>query len=183
MTGKAGFVDVETTGLEHNDEIVELAIILFSFDYRTGKLIEVLDEYTGLREPKVPIHPRARSVHGLDRSQLAGKSLNRNRVQILISEADFLIAHNASFDRRFVSKLFPEAKDKTWLCSMSGISWKSRGFDSRGLQNLLRDHNVKPERAHRALSDVRSALKLLTSKNRNHKYNTYLHELLEKSSA
>ncbi|MFW6381457.1 MAG: exonuclease domain-containing protein [Bacillota bacterium] len=181
-TGKAGFIDVETTGLSNTDEIIELAITLFQFDRKNGKILQILDEYVGLREPGVSIKPGARKVHGLTRRDLKGKRLNREQIKRLIKEADFLIAHNASFDRRFVIKMFPEARQKEWRCSMSDISWKAKGFQSRGLQNLLYDHNLTADQAHRALDDVHAALRLLATRNRSGNYNTYFQELLEQGT-
>ena len=50
--GIAGCIDVETTGLSpYTNEIIELGLVLFAFNRQTGKIIEVLEEYTGLREP------------------------------------------------------------------------------------------------------------------------------------
>ena len=48
---KAAIIDVETTGLSAGDEVVELTAILFSFNRDTGEKVEILDEYSGLREP------------------------------------------------------------------------------------------------------------------------------------
>ena len=55
----AAFVDVETTGLDHrSDEVVELAIVLFAYDRSTGRILDIIDNYTGLRDPGRPIPER-----------------------------------------------------------------------------------------------------------------------------
>lgn len=72
------------------------------------------------------------------------------------------MAHDASIDRTFSERLCPEATGKTWMCSMDGVPWRQKGFGSRALQSLLSDHGIRPEKAHRGLSDVRSALQLLS---------------------
>jgi DNA polymerase-3 subunit epsilon len=161
--GVACFVDVETTGLSaRTEEIVELAACLFEYRRDTGEVLRVVDRYVGLREPGVPVSAGAARVHGLRPQQLQGKQLDRQKVEALLHTAEFIVAHNASFDRGFITKLFPLSEQKTWVCSMSGVDWRGRGFTSRGLQNLLRDHNICVKRAHRAEDDVIATLELLS---------------------
>jgi len=76
------------------------------------------------------------------------------------SYAEFIVAHNAQFDRAFIAGMFPVSTYKYWLCSISGIDWYGKGFKSRGLQSLLRDHGLQPTQAHRAGSDVLTAGKV-----------------------
>ena len=152
--GLAAFVDVETTGLSTRyDEVIELAVALFAFDRNTGEIIDIVDEYSGLRDPGRPIPAGATGVHGIRDCDVKGKRLDDGQVLRLINQAEFLVAHNESFDRPFVEGLYPEVVGKTWLCSMNGVPWRRKGFASRGLQSLLRDHGIKPERAHRGAPD------------------------------
>jgi len=137
--GYASFLDVETTGFSPRaDEIVELAIVLFEFNYADGAITNVVDSYSGLREPSVPIHPGASRVHGLTIDDLRGECLDAERVRDLMAQTEFLIAHNASFDRPFVCRIFPEANAKPWVCSCREIPWRRYGFGSARLQELTR---------------------------------------------
>jgi len=132
ITGIAGCIDVETTGLSsYSDEIVELALVLFSYDQQgiTG----IVDSYSSLREPDCRISSGAYQAHGLTEEDLAGQRLDADRFNSMIEKADFLVAHNAAFDKGFVTKIFPSTRSKRWYCSMSGVRWSG----SRGLQNLL----------------------------------------------
>lgn len=177
MKLRASIVDVETTGLSPaQDEIVELALVLFSFDPRTGSGIEVLDEYSGLRDPGRPIPPGAVQAHGITDSDVRGRQLDDARIRSILARSHCLIAHNAAFDRGFVEKLYPETRRLPWLCSMEGIDWRAKGHASRGLQQLLAAHRIAPGSAHRALDDARATLQLLAMAQPNGK--TYLAELL-----
>jgi len=174
----AAFVDVETTGLYpyRGDEVVELAVILFAFDSGLGEIKGIVDEYVGLREPSVPIHPDAAARHRLTLEQLRGQRLDEERVAGLLGRAGLLVAHNVPFDRPFLERLFPACRAKPWLCSMEGIDWYGKGHRSRGLGKLLRDHRIKVEGLHRARADVTAALVLLSQPSRSG--GTYFAELL-----
>ncbi|MBS4007509.1 MAG: hypothetical protein KGZ45_03665 [Clostridium sp.] len=174
---QACFLDVETTGLSaRTEEVVELAICLFDFGRDSGEIIRIVDTYVGLREPGVPISAAAAHVHGLRLEDLRGRKLDHGRVEKIIQAADFIVAHNANFDRGFVVKLIPLSKRKQWLCSMSGVDWYGKGFPSRGLQNLLSSHGIHTKRSHRAEDDVRAALTLLGRRGQDGR--TYFAELL-----
>ncbi len=178
--GIGGCIDVETTGLSpNNDEVIELALVLFFYNRKTGEITEVLDGYTGLREPDCSISRGASKVHGLTKRKLRGKELDNKRILALLKQADFLISHNARFDYSFVTPLFPEAAAKPWYCSMNGISWRRKGFSSKGLQSLLGDHSIEVAQSHRALDDARAVVTLLGRCN--NKGKPYLSELLKSS--
>ena len=171
-------VDVETTGFSpYRDEIVELCIVLFRINQEGLAVIE--EEYTGLREPINGINAAAARVNGIGWADVRGRDLDHQRITDLVRRADFIIAHNASFDRGFVTRLYPHLDGKHWYCSMSGIDWRSKGCPRRGLQDLLAWHGIKPDRSHRASDDVRATLELLNFCQGNGI--TYLNELLGKN--
>ncbi len=177
MMLRAAILDVETTGLDpRTDEVVELAAVLFSFDPRSGTVERVLEEYSGLRDPGRPIPEGARRMHGISDEEVRGKKLDEERIRAILRRANFLIAHNAPFDRGFVERLFPETRQMKWLCSMDGIAWRRKGFLSKSLQSLLAAHRLDPGSAHRALDDARATLKLLSQQAQGG--GTYLKELL-----
>lgn len=170
-------LDVETTGVNPlTDEIIELCIVHFRYDITEGKIKEILETYTGLREPSCRIHPGASRVNGLTLNDVKGAVLDHATVSRLLGQSEFLIAHNAPFDRSFLLRLFPQAASIRWYCSMSGISWSSKGFSHRGLQKLLAFHNMVPSSAHRAKADADATLHLLSHIQDNG--STYLSELL-----
>ncbi len=175
--GRAAFIDVETTGLNPaREEIIELAITLFAFNRESGKILGIIEEYNGLREPSCPISRGAFMVHRISREAVQGKVLDHAKIESLIKEADFLIAHNAGFDRGFVGKLFPSSLTKPWYCSMNGIKWYQKGFSSKALQKLLTAHQIRVDRAHRAGADVQACLMLLSVMDQNG--NTYFQEMI-----
>jgi len=180
--GTACFLDVETTGFSpRTDEVVELAMVLFEFSYNAGEITRVVDSYCGLREPNAPIHPGAMRVHGLSMDDLRGKQLDNSRVQSILSSSDLLIAHNSSFDKPFVCRLFKQAAHIPWACSCKDIRWHMYGYSSAKLQELIRAHNIRTIQTHRALDDVEDAIELL--KRHSPSGHTFFAELLQAAQA
>ena len=162
---------METTGLDPQyDEVVELAIVLFS--YCPENITGIVDTYSGFREPGVPISETAHSAHGLSRSELKVKHLDEQRIEAMIKKSDFLVSHNAKFDRSFISNILPYVLEKMWYCSMTDINWSG----AKSLQKLLADHSIDPGQPHRALPDARAVISLLSLHASNGK--TYFSEML-----
>ena len=163
-TISAVVLDVETTGFSpYYDEIIELGMVLFTIGLPRIK-ITTIDQYSGLRQPGCKIHPRASLVNGITMSMVQGKSLDLERVESILEQAQLIIAHNAAFDKSFTERLIPSVLGKPWYCSMRGIDWYGRGFYSKSLPYLLREHSIAVQRAHRAQDDAMACLKLISQR-------------------
>lgn len=73
-------LDVETTGLSPiNDEVIEIALKLFSFDQQTGDILTIKDERSYLREPETTSalrnYNQAYKIHGIPLKKWWGKAL------------------------------------------------------------------------------------------------------------
>lgn len=175
-------VDVETTGLgPATDEVIELALKLFSYRTDTGEIIDVLEEDSFLREPLSNSarnnYDRAFRVHGIPYESVRGKSFYDVKIKTYFHRADSVFAHNASFDRSFLYHMYPEVNDLKWYCTMKSVSWKNYGFANAKLLTLLQSHNITNYQTHRALDDITYLMELLKKSSPNG--NLYLQEVLE----
>lgn len=176
----AAILDIETTGLSpHDCDIIEAAIILFSYHPKTGEILEIVEEYSGFNMPSSPISPYITQLTGITNKMVQNQTLNDGKIMNLLQQAHGIIAHNASFDRSFLLKRYPELAEKRWHCSMRSVKWKDYGFMNKKLTTLLDAHNIDREHAHRAMDDVKATLELLQLKNPHGDY--YFLEVMKKA--
>lgn len=161
--GTGLIVDVETTGLSpFSDEIIEIGMILFSFSPRDGRILRIIETYQSFRQPSCRLSPYAQKVHGINHHDINGHCPDHSKVDLLIAQSEFIIAHNAQFDHAFFSRLYPSSYQYRWFCSMSGIQWRKKGTRSRRLSELCDHFGITVNSPHRALVDASMTLKLLS---------------------
>lgn len=172
----AAIIDLETTGLSPvRDEIIEIGIVLFQFS-PTMEVIEPIHNYQAVRQPSCRISPYAQAVHGITDQELHGKEFKRKEIELILSQGDLMISHNARFDYGFIVRMFPCLSDCRWYCSMSGIPWRQKGISSRSLSRLCKHYGITVRSSHRALADALLTLNLLSVVG--DQGVTHLHELL-----
>ncbi|WP_059170583.1 exonuclease domain-containing protein [Bacillus sp. FJAT-27445] len=175
--------DTETTGLKPGaDEIIELGLILFTYNERTGEIIDILEEAEFLREPlstaAIRNYPGAYKIHGIPFTHVEGKVFDDEKIKKLLEYPDSVLAHNASFDRSFLYHMYPEVNDMRWYCTMRNIPWKQYGFQSGSLLSLLKAHKISGSQQHRALDDIQQLMELMKQPNQDGY--PYLREVLLK---
>lgn len=145
-------LDVETTGMEDHDQVVEIAAICGRF-FERGMPIE--STVNTLIDPGIPIPPVASAVHHITDQMVRGKPA-LDDVMERFPVADLYVAHNAAFDRRFL----PQLKAAPWACTMKIAFAEFDDAPSYGLQALrywLETPGPAPDEgshAHRAMYDV-----------------------------
>ncbi len=79
LTRPLAFIDVETTGLNRNeDRIVELALLVL---YPDGRVLDKVRRFN----PEIPIPPEATAVHGISDADVAGEAPFRSRARSLVN--------------------------------------------------------------------------------------------------
>ena len=154
------FVDTETTGLDHaRDEIIELAMVPFTYGV-DGEIYAVGEPFQQLRQPSKPIPPEITAITGIDDAMVEGKSIDPAAVASFAAPAALVVAHNATFDRKFLERYSEVFNTKPWACSMSEIDWAGEGFEGTKLAYLASGAGFFYER-HRAAHDCMAAIELL----------------------
>lgn len=156
------FVDVETTGLDPTKhEIIELGMIPFSY-LPDGLICDIGPPFEQFQEPSSPIPPAITRLTGITDEMVAGQRIDVDAVRALVDRASLVIAHNASFDRRFLERLSDPFVVKPWACSMSQVDWTEEGHEGVKLAYLAAGTGFFYDR-HRAVHDCRAAIELLAA--------------------
>ena len=146
-------VDTETSGLSAgHDVLIELAIML-CFVEDNGEVIGHVGPFSWLEDPGCELDPRISLITGLGSQHLKGQKINDVFARGLLDRADLIVAHNSSFDSKFIERRYPDLAGKAWACSCSEIDWLKLGFEGRSQPALL-THTGWFSDAHRAAADV-----------------------------
>ena len=160
-TKLAIFLDLETTGLDpETNEIIEIAMVPFEYS-SDGRIFKVHDAFNELQEPGSGLIPDEISrITGITNDMVRGQRINADKVAEIVTPAALVIAHNASFDRKFAEKAFDVFSTKAWACSMSQVPWAEEHFDGAKLEYLAMKSGFFYD-AHRATVDCHAAIELL----------------------
>ena len=149
-------VDVETTGLDvERDEVVELGCVVY--DTTLQQLLALhSDLYQTVKWSK-----EAEEVHQIkQRSSERGYGREFNPWSLVeIYKPELAVAHNAEYDKGFVTRRWPEFNKLPWLCTDKDLPHGRfvRKVGSTRLQHLALDYGLMPNttsKAHRALFDA-----------------------------
>ncbi|MBC7538716.1 MAG: DNA polymerase III subunit epsilon [Bacteriovorax sp.] len=163
--GFCSILDTETTGLDHSkDEIIEIAIRKWIYHKREHYLIKPVEEYSELNEPiKNEISETITELTGITKEDVRGRKINWDIVSKIIGESDFVLAHNAGFDRPMIEAVAEVSKisaSKIWVCSFKQVDWTQMGFLSAKQELLCLFHGFHYS-GHRALTDIDALANLL----------------------
>lgn len=154
-------LDTETTGMDlSQDEVIELGMVLFSYDAQTGKVSRVIDTFEAMEQPSKPIPPASTEIHGITDEMVHGKRIDDSQVLAFVRGVDLVIAHNAQFDRNMLEKRLPIFESLRWGCSLKEVPWQQEGLGSAKLDYLLNQFGYFHD-AHRAEADCLALLEVL----------------------
>ena len=153
--------DVETTGVRHTDKIVELCFIEINDSF------ELLSQGESLIDPEIPIPSGASAVHGITNRRVEDEPtieqyMSMKGNPMLKAHPSVLIAHNASFDFRYLGPWMQDGSET--LCTMRLAKKLYPGLDSYKLQALKYSLDLPDVEgdAHRAGADVEMLLNLVS---------------------
>lgn len=101
-------IDTETTGFSHeHDRVCEVAAVILKDDSVVGSDHTFVD-------PGRDIPVTASAVHHITIDHVKGAPTLKDAVAGLkLDKVDYIVAHNADFDKGFL----PMLRDKTWICT------------------------------------------------------------------
>lgn len=148
-------LDLETTGLEHDkDQIIEVAIVRFTFD-------EILESYETLIDPGCPISETSMAIHHITDEMVQGKPKVEEVLPKILQMIgrSIIVGHGISMDISFLMSAAKKHKIANTLSSHAFLDTlrlaRLYGESPTNSLETLRAHfNIASEGAHRAMNDV-----------------------------
>ena len=160
---KALYVDAETTGFDAGREaIIEVGMALFGYD-EAGRITGIERTFGSFEDPGRPIPEEIVELTGIRDEDVRGHRIDDETVHAMAAEADLVVAHNASFDRPFFERRFPDFAAKPWACSVRDVPWRAEGLESQKLEFLTYRFGAFYD-AHRAVVDCTAGVFVLSQR-------------------
>lgn len=148
-------IDIETTGLSNDDEIIEISAI----KYIAG---QYSSEFQTLVKPGKSIPKEATKIHGI--TDLMVKDA-KNISEVMPGLFDFLkdgsfpiVIHNAGFDLKFLlrdmRKLGYTLQNKV-ICTLKMAKRELPNLKNKKLETIAKHFNIQTEGHHRAYADCK----------------------------
>jgi DNA polymerase-3 subunit epsilon len=162
-----GVLDCETNGLNLADSsVIEFAIALY--DTQTKSVVAELSSLVPMREGvKVNKAEKINNISSISLNSATTKKISKYSIDLLVSlieACDYLVAHNADFDHRFIDDLLESrGKDKTaktWVCSYKQLVFPLQTKQGK-LSKVAEEHGLPVQDLHRAGGDIRLLVELL----------------------
>jgi len=168
-------LDVETTGLlPDKDKIIDIGLLAMTM--KNGKLLGKIGHKSCYNDPHEPLKDKIVALTGIKDDDVKDHKLPVQDIKKALKDSDYILAHNASFDRKFCRAAGLDSEGNKWLCSITFIDWlMTFGFSSPKLELLSHFHGYYVG-AHRALEDVIATTYLLMQENEGKTYMEYLME-------
>lgn len=162
---RLAIIDCETTGLDpERHKMIEFAVGMLTIDADHGDVVDVTPPKSWLEDPAEDLPIEIERLTHITSGMLVGKWFPDEAIIKALAGADIVVAHNAKFDRAFVTKRFPALAALPWACSMSEVDWPAFGWSGgRGIGALLTSAGFFLLDAHRTAADVWATTCLLVS--------------------
>jgi len=158
-------LDFETTGLNPlKNRVIEIGAVVWYTDSSTPQAI-----FSELIECKSPLDPEIIEITGITNEILDsdGKDPKSSFLRLweLIQSCEYVVAHNAPFDRGFLEwelsqlGITNDFSSVQWIDTLTDIPYPDR-IGSRKLTYLAADHGFVNSNAHRAIFDVMTMLNI-----------------------
>lgn len=153
-------LDVETTGFEPTDKIIELGMVKAKVSPSTGQVTTLIAAASLYEDPGFAIPELITDITGITDAMVAGQVFDEPAIIAWFDDDPIVVAHNAAFDCGFVQRRFP-GLNLRWACSIKDIPWRELGYEGSKLEYLCLKRNGFYE-GHRASIDCLALIWLLS---------------------
>jgi len=164
------FLDVETTGVNYEaDKIIQLALRPVFINRDSFHISKIAGKKVFYNDPGMKISQEITDLTGVTNEDVKDQEIDWSWLAGIIERVDFVICHNAKFDRNFVMRHLFDAElgepSTVWACTFRQIQWKNVCKASSALEVLCVWHGFYYH-AHDAGNDVDALIYLMQTSGR-----------------
>lgn len=157
--GKWALIDIETTGIDASyDDIIDLGYLQFEGT-------QLVKKYSSLVKTEKPLSQFIQKLTGIKQSMInKAPRWQEVEVDLLELESHHLIAHNADFETKFLSKYFQNYdtdQREEFHDSILYLALLHPGRSSMNLESFLIDYALAESEMHRGYEDSLDLLKVM----------------------
>lgn len=155
-------IDLECTGLEPTDEVVEIGAVDVAFNTHTKELARIAIHGQRLVRPRRPIPPQASAIHHIIDEDVKDAELWDDVWPLFLTpEVGIYAAHHAAFEAQWLNDAMRQgapfictykAALRTWPDAPAHSNQALRYWRKLKVVDLLERHDL--DRSHRALPDA-----------------------------
>ncbi len=173
------FLDVETTGLDFKeDRVIQICIRPVLLNPEDYSVTAVAKSIVLHQDPGAPLSDEIKKLTNINDDQLAGESIDWDWVRKTLERSNFVVCHNARFDRGMVESELARnnlpSTEVIWACSMEQVYWRDFCRPSRSLEVLCAWSGFFYD-SHQAANDVDALIHVLRQQSK-------MQELIENAS-
>jgi DNA polymerase III subunit epsilon len=158
------FIDLETTGLDHGaDAIIEFCGVPFEYGPADGRIYGVGEPVVYLEDPGRPIPEEVVALTGITNDMVRGQRIDDARVHAMLDGVNLVVAHNATFDRRFLERRLRVFERTPWACAIAEVPWHRYGCHGTKLEFILFKRCAEFFDGHRAAEDCYAGIHVLAT--------------------
>ena len=170
------FLDVETTGLSfETDRVIQLCIRPVLVNRETYQVTAIAKSRVYNNDPGFPLSEEIIELTNITDDDISNQEIDWSWARTTLDSADFVVCHNANFDRGMVENELRRAglkpTESIWACSMNQVFWRSFCRPSKALEVLCAWTGFFYD-SHQAANDVDAMIHVLRK-------NEKIKELLE----
>lgn len=125
------------TGRTDHDEVIQVALELFSYTPGNSIPLQIIETYVGNRKTIAKISNDTQMQFNLKSSEIKSHPFDADKILSLFQQAEFAVSHNdAERERKLLAVLIPDIALIPWHSSQKDIPWTALGFKNNRLSQI-----------------------------------------------
>lgn len=130
-------MDIEPSHITpEKGSLIALSMLKAKYSPSAKRVVSIIDSFIAYDEPEEPFDECITEITGITESDLKNQHIDADIIKSWLSGSDFILCHNAEFDRAFFEKRFSNECHHHWVCTLRDLDWSGVPPRRRALTEL-----------------------------------------------